>query len=71
MLTEIGLEQSEGVPVLDRALKHELLKELEPEVLARIKKGFDLFKGTVNISQFIVIMIDVLFQHSNWRKYSR
>ena len=50
MLTEIGLEHNEGVPVLDRALKHQLLKQLEPEVLARIKKGFDLFKGTVDMS---------------------
>ena len=25
-------------------LKHELLKELEPEILVRIKKGFDLYK---------------------------
>jgi hypothetical protein len=57
--------------VLDSNLKHELLKELEPEILAKIKKGFDLYKGSVNINQFIVIMIDVLFQQTNWKKYTR
>lgn len=71
MLTEIGIEEKEGPPVLDVNLKHELLKELEPEILAKIKKGFDLYKGSVNMGQFIVIMIDVLFQQSNWKKYSR
>ena len=32
------------MPLLDPMLKHELLKELEPEILVRIKKGFDLYK---------------------------
>lgn len=71
MLTEIAAEEREATPALDVNLKHELLKELEPEILARIKKGFELYKGAVNVSQFIVIMIDVLFQQSHWKKYAR
>jgi hypothetical protein len=71
MLTEIGIEEREGVPILDPMLKHDLLKELEPEILERIKRGFDLYKGSVTIAQFIVIMVDVLFQQTNWKKYPK
>lgn len=71
MLTEIGLEEKEAPPLLDPNLKHEMLKELEPEILSRIKKGFDLYKGSVTMNQFIVIMIDVLFQQTNWQRYTR
>ncbi len=71
MITEIAVAEKDTVPLLDPSLKHELLKELEPEVLTRIKKGFDLYKGVVTMNQFIVILIDVLFQQTNWRKYTR
>lgn len=71
MITEIAVTEKDTVPLLDPSLKHELLKELEPEVLTRIKKGFDLYKGVVTMNQFIVILIDVLFQQTNWRKYTR
>ena len=71
MLTEVSINSKETTPLLDPMLKHELLKELEPEILVRIKKGFDLYKGSVTINQFVVIMVDVLFQQNNWRKYTR
>jgi hypothetical protein len=45
------------------------MKELEPEILERIKKGFDLYKGTVTINQFVIIMVDVLYQQTQWQKY--
>ena len=44
MVTEVGLGEDSS-PSLNQSLKHELLKELEPDVLAKIKKGFDLYKG--------------------------
>lgn len=71
MITEVGIENREALPSLDPNYKHDLLKELEPEILERIKNGFKLYNGSVSISQFIVIMIDVLFQQTNWRKFTK
>jgi hypothetical protein len=46
MLTEIGLaEKSKFKPQLDPELKNELMTDLSPEDLGKIKKGFDLYKG--------------------------
>jgi len=42
---------------IDRTLKDELTKDLSPNDLSKIKKGFDLYKGVVNLQQFIIIMI--------------
>ena len=33
MITEVGIEEKNKAPALDPNLKHELLKELEPEIL--------------------------------------
>ncbi len=58
MITEI---ESEVKITIDRTLKDELTKDLSPDDLSKIKKGFDLYKGVVNLQQFIIIMLQSLY----------
>ena len=58
MITEI---ESEVKITIDRTLKDELSKDLSPDDLSKIKKGFDLYKGVVNLQQFIIIMLQSLY----------
>ncbi len=53
---------------IDRTLKDELTKDLSPNDLSKIKKGFDLYKGVVNLQQFIIIMIQALYNKTDLPK---
>lgn len=53
---------------IDRTLKDELTKDLSPNDLSKIKKGFDLYKGVVNLQQFIIIMIQALYSKTDLPK---
>lgn len=65
MITEI---ESQDKVTIDRTLKDELTKDLSPDDLSKIKKGFDLYKGVVNLQQFIIIMLQALYNKSELAK---
>lgn len=65
MITEVD---SLDKVTIDRTLKDELTKDLSPNDLSKIKKGFDLYKGVVNLQQFIIIMIQALYNKTDLPK---
>ena len=65
MITEI---ETQDKIAIDRTLKDELTKDLSPDDLSKIKKGFDLYKGVVNLQQFIIIMLQALYNKSDLPK---
>ena len=58
MITEIDLKEKLEI---DRSLKNDLMKDLSPDDLSKIKKGFDLYRGCVDLKQFIIIMLYALY----------
>jgi hypothetical protein len=65
MITEI---ETQDKITIDRTLKDELTKDLSPDDLSKIKKGFDLYKGVVNLQQFIIIMLQSLYNKTEFHK---
>lgn len=58
MITEVQTTQALQV---DRALKDELTKDLSPEDLSKIRRGFDIYRGQVELKQFVSIMLHSLY----------
>jgi hypothetical protein len=46
---------------------YELIRSLTPGDFLVIKSGFELYeKETVNVSQFVAILMDILHKNQNW-----
>ena len=65
MITEIDVNEKVEI---DRELKNDLMKDLSPDDLSKIKKGFDLYRGNVDLKQFVIIMLYSLYPHININK---
>lgn len=58
MITEIDTKEKLEI---DRDLKNELMKDLSPDDLSKIKRGFDLYRGVVDLKQFIIVILYALY----------
>ena len=48
---------------------YELIRQFTPSDFITIRKGFELYdKGTVNVSQFVGIMMDILHKSQDWAR---
>lgn len=54
-----------------KTFMYELIRSLTPGDFLIIKTGFELYeKETVNVSQFVAILMDILHKNQNWSNMS-